>query len=112
MSFIADLHIHSKYSRATSKDMDIPHLDKAAQMKGLHLVGTGDFTHPVWRSHLRSTLSPSAPGLFKYGSTQFLLSAEVSAIFYRQGKAKVCCDAKGAMLRCKNLRDTVHAFVA
>lgn len=45
--YIADLHIHSRFSRATSKDCDIPHLDWWAQRKGIQLLGTGDFTHPV-----------------------------------------------------------------
>lgn len=88
MSFIADFHIHSKYSRATSRDMDIPNLDKAAQVKGVNLVGTGDFTHPLWRTHLRKILSPSAPGIFKYGRTRFVLTCEVSNVFYKGGKLR------------------------
>jgi len=88
LAFIADFHIHSKYSRATSKDMDIPNLDKAAQIKGVDLVGTGDFTHPFWREYLKQTLSPVAPGIFKYGKTLFLLTAEVSNVFYKEGKLR------------------------
>lgn len=88
MSFIADFHIHSKYSRATSKDMDIPHLDRAAIAKGVDLVGTGDFTHPLWRNHLKENLSPEENGLFTYGSTSFILTAEVSNIFYKAGETK------------------------
>lgn len=88
MIFTADFHIHSKYSRATSKDMDIPHLNEAAGRKGIDLVGTGDFTHPFWRGHLRQVLSPESPGIFKYGRTLFLLTAEVSNVFYRKGKLR------------------------
>jgi len=88
MSFIADFHIHSKYSRATSKDMDIPNLDKAAQIKGIDLVGTGDFTHPLWRARLKKALSPVASGIFRYGKTKFLLTAEVSNVFYKKGKLR------------------------
>lgn len=88
MPFIADLHIHSKYSRATSRDMDIPNLDRAAQMKGLDLLGTGDFTHPLWRAHLKKNLSPVAPGIFKYKKTLFMLSCEVSNVFYKKGKLR------------------------
>ena len=54
--YIADLHIHSRFSRATSKDCDIPHLDWWAQRKGIQLLGTGDFTHPVWRAELKEQL--------------------------------------------------------
>ena len=52
--YIADLHIHSKYSRATSRDCDAPHLDFWARQKGIGLVGTGDFTHPAWRRNWRT----------------------------------------------------------
>ena len=54
--YIADLHIHSRFSRATSKNCDIPHLDWWAQRKGIQLLGTGDFTHPVWRAELKEQL--------------------------------------------------------
>ena len=50
--FYADLHIHSRYARATSRDCDLPHLDLWARKKGIGLVGTGDFTHPAWRQEL------------------------------------------------------------
>ena len=52
--YLADLHIHSRFSRATSRDCDLPHLDLWARRKGLALVGTGDFTHPAWREELRA----------------------------------------------------------
>ncbi len=65
MSFIADFHIHSKYSRATSKDMDLENLDKWARIKGVDLLGTGDFTHPAWLKELQGKLEPAEPGLFK-----------------------------------------------
>ena len=53
---IADLHIHSRFSRATSGDCDAPHLDLAARTKGISLIGTGDFTHPAWRKELEEKL--------------------------------------------------------
>ena len=56
--YIADLHIHSRYARATSRDCDAPHLDWWARRKGIALVGTGDFTHPAWRAELREKLIP------------------------------------------------------
>src|SRR4030042_6977314 len=65
MSFIADFHIHSKYSRATSRDMDLEHLEQWAKIKGIKILGTGDFTHPVWFKELTSRLEPAEKGLFK-----------------------------------------------
>ena len=64
MKFIADLHIHSKYSRATAKNLDLEHLYVAAQIKGISLVGTGDFTHPAWVEEIETKLVPAEPGLF------------------------------------------------
>ena len=65
MKFIADFHIHSKYSRATSRDMDLENLDKWAKIKGIKVLGTGDFTHPEWLKNLKENLKSSEPGLFK-----------------------------------------------
>ena len=62
--YIADLHIHSRYSRATSRDCDAPHLDWWARRKGIGLVGTGDFTHPAWRAELREHLRPAGDGTY------------------------------------------------
>jgi PHP family Zn ribbon phosphoesterase len=63
--FIADLHTHSRFSRACSKDCDIEHLSWSARRKGLSVLGTGDFTHPAWAAELRETLVPAEPGLFR-----------------------------------------------
>lgn len=63
--FIADFHIHSKYSRATSKDMDLDHLESWAKIKGIKVLGSGDFTHPAWFKELASKLEPAEKGLFK-----------------------------------------------
>ena len=63
--FHADLHIHSKFSRACSKDCDIGHLSWWALRKGLRVLGTGDFTHPAWAAELRENLVPAEPGLFR-----------------------------------------------
>ena len=62
--YIADLHIHSRFSRATSRDCDLPHLDLWARKKGIALVGTGDFTHPAWRAELREQLVPAGEGVY------------------------------------------------
>ncbi len=65
MTFIADLHIHSLYSRATSKASDLFGLAAWAAVKGIDVVGTGDFTHPAWFAHLHQWLQPAEPGLFR-----------------------------------------------
>ena len=79
---IADLHIHSKYSRATSKDCGPEALDLWARKKGIGLVGTGDFTHPAWRAELREKLLPAGGGLYtlKDGGTGGPPGAEPPAI--------------------------------
>ena len=99
--YIADLHIHSKYSRATSKDGDIPHLDLWARRKGIGLVGTGDFTHPKWREELEETLEPAEEGFYRIRadkklrdvydfsvSPRFVLSGEISCIYRQDGKVR------------------------
>lgn len=63
--YIADLHIHSRYSRATSRDCDLPHLDFQARRKGIQLLGTGDFTHPKWRQELQEQLEPAEEGFYR-----------------------------------------------
>jgi uncharacterized protein (TIGR00375 family) len=99
--FYADLHIHSKYSRATSRDADLEHLALWARRKGITVVGTGDFTHPAWFEEIRTKLVPAEPGLFRlrpeiereverqlppscHGPTRFLLEVEISTI-YKKG---------------------------
>jgi len=92
MKFVADLHIHSKYSRATSKDMNLESLDKWAKIKGIKVMGTGDFTHPVWFQELKSQLEPAEPGLYKFknggSETRFMLTAEISSIYSQGGKVR------------------------
>lgn len=105
MQFIADLHIHSHYSMATSKKCDPYNLCIWAAKKGLDIVGTGDFTHPAWREELReslvedgqglfrlnderlSELSKSAPGL-DLSSVRFVVSGEISSIYKRHGRTR------------------------
>ncbi|MCL4457328.1 MAG: endonuclease Q family protein [Nitrospirae bacterium] len=102
MRFIADLHIHSKYSRATSKDMSPESIWKWAQIKGISVIGTGDFTHPKWFKELNEKLQPSGNGLFKLkkefttddipescrADVSFLLTAEISCIYSKNGKTR------------------------
>ena len=64
MTFFADLHIHSKYSRATARNLDFENIFHAARIKGITVVGTGDFTHPAWVNEMAAKLEPAEPGLF------------------------------------------------
>ena len=90
----ADLHIHSKYSRATSARMDINEIARFAPIKGLNLVGTGDFTHPRWFKELKEKLV-SIPGMELYrpvdkpeSPLRFMVTGEVSTTFTFEGKTK------------------------
>lgn len=86
MEFIADFHIHSKYSRATSRDMDVKHLADWAKIKGITLMGTGDFTHHLWLEELKRNLEDLGNGLFKYQEIYFILTAEISSIYSKNGR--------------------------
>jgi uncharacterized protein (TIGR00375 family) len=96
MEFIADLHIHSKYSRATSSQMELEPLDKWAKIKGIQVLGTGDFTHPIWFENLVKKLEPAEAGLFVLKNatgdlkkkTRFLLTSEISCIYTKNGKVR------------------------
>src|SRR5918996_1085413 len=79
--FYADLHIHSKYSRACSQDCDLEHLALVGRRKGISVIGTGDFTHPRWFEELESTLVPAGP-------VRFLLSVEISTIYKRAERTR------------------------
>jgi len=92
MKFIADLHIHSKYSRATSPRMDLENLDEWARIKGIKVLATGDFTHPDWFKNLKEKLEPAETGLYKLkgssSGTRFILSVEISSIYPKLGKIR------------------------
>ena len=88
MRVIGDFHIHSKYSRATSKDMEIPSISKWAKIKGINLVGTGDFTHPDWLKEIKTYLKEYEEGIYKYDDVYFILSVEVNLIFSFKGKSR------------------------
>jgi uncharacterized protein (TIGR00375 family) len=88
MQFIADFHIHSKYSRATSPGMDVESIAKYAKIKGISIVGTGDFTHPTWLKELKEKLRPLGNGLLEYDGTFFMLTGEVNNVFSKGGKFK------------------------
>lgn len=100
--YIADLHIHSQYSRATSRQCVPEHLDLWARRKGIGLIGTGDFTHPAWREELRDKLIPMEEGLYGLredlmirdpaawddGRTRFVVSGEISCIYKKDGRVR------------------------
>ena len=108
MAFYADLHVHSKYSRATSRNCDLEHLAIWARKKGIAIVGTGDFTHPAWRAEIRERLVPAEPGLYRLRpdleraveeqlppacrsertTTRFMLSVEISTIYKKFDKTR------------------------
>lgn len=110
--YIADLHIHSHYSYATSKTCTLEYVDLWARRKGIHIVGTGDFTHPAWRDELREKLIPAEDGLYilkeeyrirdevegkkvgAYGHGQkemiprFVVSGEISSVYKKEGRSR------------------------
>ena len=99
--FLADLHIHSKYSRATSRECVPEFLDLWARRKGIQLLGTGDFTHPAWRGELKEKLVPAEEGLYALRDEfrrqdsaassekpRFVLSGEISSIYKKNGKVR------------------------
>ncbi len=92
MKFSADFHIHSKYSRATSPLMDLENLDRWANIKGIKVLGTGDFTHPKWFGEIKEKLSPAERGLFRLkgveSPTRFILTSEISCIYSKTGKVR------------------------
>lgn len=88
MAFIADFHVHSKYSRATSKDMDIDHISKWARIKGIDLMGTGDFTHPDWLREIRNKLAEVERGIYSYQNILYMLTTEVNNIYFKTARTR------------------------
>jgi uncharacterized protein (TIGR00375 family) len=105
MRFYADLHVHSKYSRATSRDLDLEHLAHWAARKGIAVVATGDFTHPAWAAELKQKLVPAEPGLYRLAPdietalmrtlpaacrtpVRFMLEVEISTIYKKGDKTR------------------------
>ncbi|MEM5828833.1 MAG: endonuclease Q family protein [Candidatus Aenigmatarchaeota archaeon] len=90
MRVIADLHIHSHYSRATSKEMNIEELCYYAKRKGINLLGTGDFTHPLWLKEIEEKLieTESNSGIYSYKGMYFVLSGEVSLVYTQDKKVR------------------------
>lgn len=92
MKFYADLHLHSKYSRACSKNLDLENLNYWAKFKGLNLLATGDFTHPLWFKEIKEKLINNGFGFYKLKNSQdaiyFVLSCEISSIYTKNNKVR------------------------
>lgn len=94
MAYFADFHIHSRFARATSKSLTLPVLDEFARKKGIAVLGTGDFTHPMWFEEIKHYLEPAPEdGLFilknaNVSPTRFILSVEISSIYQQGGKGR------------------------
>ena len=92
MQYICDFHIHSKYSRATSRETDLDNLEKWARIKGIQVIGTGDFTHPQWLKELKENLVSVEDGLFKFKNSnsevRFILTTEISSIYSKNNRTR------------------------
>ena len=105
MKFIADLHVHSHFSRATARNLDLEHINMYSQLKGIQVVGTGDFTHPGWFAEIKEKLVPAEEGLFRLKDdiqqacddnvplscrqpVRYLLTCEISNIYKKNGKTR------------------------
>lgn len=86
--YIADFHIHSRFSRATSSEMTIPRMVEHAKLKGIALLGSGDFTHEEWLAELKKYLKESGPGTYSHEGINFFLVTEVSNIYTRQARLR------------------------
>ena len=106
MGLIVDLHPHSRFSRATSKQLTLPAIYRWSKIKGIDVIGTGDFTHPIWIKEIKEQLIPAESGLFKLKSSlakkedknlpqilksrqvRFILTSEISNIYSRHGQTR------------------------
>ena len=87
-SFVADLHIHSPYAFACSKNLTLDNLSAWARRKGIDLLATGDFTHPVWSDGLQKKLTESSDGLYEYGGVRFVPGTEISCVYKQGGRTR------------------------
>ncbi len=105
MKFIADLHVHSHFSRATARSLDLENLYISAQLKGITVVATGDITHPEWFKEISKKLEPAESGLYRLkkniekicdehvplscrSNVRFMLNSEISSIYKKKGKTR------------------------
>src|SRR3989344_6982002 len=86
--FAADLHLHSAYARATSKNLNFDTLSEWAKKKGIDLLSSADFTHPVWFRETSLRLKESGNGIYDYHGVKFILGSEISCIYTQGGKVR------------------------
>ena len=88
MDYLADLHLHSSFAFATSRDITLENLAAWAKVKGIDLLASADFTHPVWLRELRAKLTDDGPGLYRFGGVHLVLGTEVSCVFPQNGRSR------------------------
>ena len=89
MELIADLHVHGKHARATSKNLNVENLEKYAKIKGVDVLGTGDFTHPEWITEVKSKLTEDGNGILRTASGfPFVLQTEISLVYTQGGRGR------------------------
>jgi len=91
MAYVADLHIHSRYSRACSQQLNIPNLVEWAKLKGIDVLGTGDFLHPLWFAELKNQLKEDGTGFLSYEkdpAVKFVLTVEIATIYTDKGRGR------------------------
>lgn len=88
MAYVADLHLHSRFSRACSSQINIPNMAKWAKFKGIDLLGTSDFLHPIWFAELKQNLKEFGNGIYENNGVKFLLTTEISCIYTDGGKCR------------------------
>ncbi|MBI4039019.1 hypothetical protein HY384_03615 [Candidatus Daviesbacteria bacterium] len=90
MAYMADLHIHSRFSRACSQALNVPNLVEWAKLKGIDLLGTGDFLHPLWLTELQSQLTEDGSGFLSWKDTgiKFVLTLEIASMYSHKGRGR------------------------
>jgi uncharacterized protein (TIGR00375 family) len=89
MKIYADMHIHSRFSQATSKNLTLPNLEKWGKTKGINLLGSADFTHPLWIKELKNNLTETTKGIYSTkGGMNFILQTEISLIYTQDGRGR------------------------
>jgi len=105
MSYIADLHLHSRYAYACSKNLTLTNMAAWAKLKGIDLLSSADFTHPAWLTELEEKLTPEQDGYLEFDGVRFVLGTEISCVFKQGGRSR-----RVHLLLFVSNFDTVHAI--